>query len=98
MTSVVLLPDDLQRRGAYLGTTRLPSKYMEDFSLMGFVVDNYEQACALLKSADYDLEKGDFGAEIIIASPRQLLDIKALFMSNRIHCEYSDIADTLYQA
>ena len=98
MGSVPLLPDDLRLRESYLGTRILPRNYMDDFSLMGFVVNNYEKACGLLETAGYKLEQRQFGSEIIISSPKELLDITALFRSNLISCEYSDIADTIYQA
>ena len=98
MATIALLPCDLKSRATYLGNRELPSNYMGDFSLMGFVVDRYQDACTLLASAGYRLHQQAGGMDINIDTPLHLPKIKALLTANNIHCDWSDIADTLYQA
>jgi len=92
-----LLPSDISRRAQYL-QDRLPQRYMEDFSLLGLVVDRYPEACRLLADHGYHLTEEDGGAEISIDFIRQLQPLMALLAAGRIHCELTDVADTVYQA
>ncbi len=62
MFKIALLPNDVKTRGIYLGSRKLPSNYMADFSLMGFVVDRYEDALDVInmfgESANNDSNGG----------------------------------------
>lgn len=98
MGVIALLPCDINSRGRYLGNKQLPNNYMADFTLMGFVVDRYQEAIALLSSAGYRLDEQEGGTDISIDTPRHLPEIKALLTANNIRCDFSDIADTIYQA
>jgi hypothetical protein len=82
----------------YLDNLDLPDNYMGDFSVMGFVVDQYDSAAALLASQGYQLKHVKGGAEIPIHAAGQLLNIRSILTKEKIACEYADIADTLYQA
>ncbi len=93
-----LLPADIKRRERYLDSLTLPVDYMGDFSLMGFVVDRYEEACTLLLADGRRLNRHTHGSHIIIEGPANILEITRLLTSNNIYCTFSDIADTLYQA
>ena len=98
MGKIALLPCDIKSRGIYLGNKELPQNYMGEFSLMGFVVDSYQEAITLLTSAGYQLDEQQGGTDISIDTPQQLPKIKAFLAANNIRCEFSDIADTFYQA
>lgn len=98
MGTIALLPCDTKSRADYLSNRGLPDHYMGDFSLMGFVVDRYQDACTLLASAGYRLIRREGGMDINIDAPLHLAKIKALLTANNIRCDWSDIADTLYQA
>ena len=98
MAKIALLPCDVESRGIYLGNRELPDNYMGDFTLMGFVVDRYHEAFKLLTSAGYRLDEQQGGADIYVDTPLQLPEILNLLAANNIHCDFSDIADTLYQA
>ena len=98
MTTIALVPDTQRERGSYLGTKPLPTAYMSAFSLMGFVVSRYPEACSLLRAAGFKLVEQLGGADIIIDAPTRLPEIIELLRTNHISCEFSDIADTLYQA
>jgi len=98
MAIVALVHSDSKRRSLYLESRGLPVHYMGDFSVMGFVVDHYREAFDLLQKAGYQLSRRGSGADILISSPRQCAEIRALMIDNDIACDFSDIADTLYQA
>lgn len=93
-----ILPADIKSREMYLDSRPLPVKYMEDFSLMGFVVDRYTEACALLLAAGYHLSQHQYGSDLVVEGPAKIVEISSLLMSNNINSTFSDIADTLYQA
>jgi len=98
MGKIALLPCDIKSREIYLGNKELPQNYMGEFSLMGFVVDGYQEALTLLTSAGYKLDEQPGGTDISIDTPQRLPEIKAFLAANNIRCEFSDIADTFYQA
>lgn len=98
MTKITIFPSGSSHRAEYIGDCQLPMNYMSDFSMMGFVVDRYSDALALLTSSGYSLEKLHSGAEITIQTHGDLLAIQTLFADNLIHCNYTDIVDSLYQA
>ena len=98
MCKIALLPCDINSRGKYLGNRELPNNYMGDFTLMGFVVDRYQKALTLLAKSNYRLDEQEGGTDISIDTPLDLQEIKALLTANNIRCDFSDIADTLYQA
>lgn len=98
MNRIVLCQSDAVSRANYLQNLTLPDNYMEDYTVMGLVVDCYDDAVALLTSSGYQLEQIDGYNELVIDSPHQLLIIQNILAAEKIYCEYSDIADTLYQA
>ncbi len=98
MGKIALLPCDINIRGKYLGNKELPDNYMGDFTLMGFVVDRYQEALTLLTNSRYRLDEQQGGADICINSPKDIQEIKTLLTANNIRCDFSDIADTIYQA
>lgn len=98
MNKIVLCHNDGVSRAKYLENQTLPDNYMGDYTVMGFVVDRYDNAVALLTSCGYQLEEVGECIEVIIDSSTELPLIKNILVDGKIHCEYSDIADTLYQA
>lgn len=95
---IVLCHNDAVSRANYLQNLTLPDNYMGDYTVMGLVVDCYDDAVALLKLSGYQLEQIDGCNELVIDSPNQLPIIQNILAAEEIYCEYSDIADTLYQA
>lgn len=98
MGKIAICAADANERAVYLQNRDLPVYYMEDFSLMGFVVSNYDEATLLLTEQGYRLEKVEGGADVVIDSPSQLLEIEQSLADNGISCAWTDIVDTLYQA
>lgn len=98
MNRVALCQNDSVCRANYLQNFILPDNYMGDYTVMGLVVDQYNKAVALLKSFGYQLEEVGGCIEVRIDSPAELPVIQNILVTKEIYCEYSDIADTLYQA
>ncbi|MGB3211597.1 MAG: hypothetical protein WBB19_12905 [Desulforhopalus sp.] len=98
MGKIALLPCDIYSRGRYLANRDLPLNYMGDFTLMGFIVDRYQDAITLLTAVGYRLEERQGGTDICFDTPEHLLEIKDILTTNNITCNFGDIADTLYQA
>ena len=98
MGSIALVPGDCRSRAVYLSNRELPDNYMADFTVLGFVVDQYRQSVTLLQSAGYTVQELQGGADIRIDTPVALLQIHGLLRANHINCDLADIADTLYQA
>ena len=48
--------------------------------------------------AGYQVDELEGGSDIRIDDPLQIPEIKTLLAANNIACDFSDIADTLYQA
>ncbi len=95
---IALIPCDAESSGKYLDNIELPLNYMGDFTLMGLVVDNYQEALTLLISSGFQLDEQEGGSDICIDSPRHISEIKTFLTANNIRCDLSDIADTFYQA
>ncbi|BHH85934.1 hypothetical protein [Desulforhopalus sp. 52FAK] len=98
MSRIPLCSDDVRSRALYLQNKVLPHNYMGDFSLMGFVVSQYEDALMLLAAKGCQLIEVEGGMDIVIDSPDQLPKIQNILTEKSITCVYTDIADTLYQA
>jgi hypothetical protein len=98
MTKLALVSCDPASRGRYLCGRDLPVQYMADFSILGFLVDRYHEACSILRKAGYALEPRNDGTEIIIGSRMDVAAIRNLLTGHSIRCEFADVADTIYQA
>ena len=98
MVTVTVIAEAPASRARYLSSKKLPLRYMEDFTLMGFVVDRLAQAKALLVSHGFCVEEQHQGIEVIISDYRGVAEINSLFAENNIHSTYGDIAETMYQA
>ena len=95
---IALLPEDCVSRAEYLAKQQLPDNYMSDFTLLGFTVDKFDDALALLDGDGYRVERVARGADVYLRDSSSLFDIRDLFAQNSIDCSFSDVADTLYQA
>lgn len=98
MSTIAVCSEDMGSRAVYLQGKKLPVNYMEDFSLMGFVVDRYPEALSLLRSQGFILKETEGGADIHVDSPEELREIQTSLTAKNIRCSFTDIVDTLYQA
>lgn len=98
MSKIAICPNCAKSRARYLEGVTIPEKYMEDFTLMGFVVENYREAVSLVKSVGFMVAECDGGTEIDVTGPEQLTEIQSLLTAHKLQSVFSDIADTIYQA
>ncbi len=98
MAKIVILPEDCKSRASYLSDTALPTFYMSDFTVMGLLVNRYQEALEVLDSSRFSLDKKKGGFDVEVERPSHIQEIQALLSDHGITSEYSDIADTIYQA
>lgn len=98
MAKIALLPQGLHERAEYLEGLGVPDKYMEDYSVLGIIVDRYQESLALLHDSGFAIEKQAAGTLINLENRSSLGNILELLKENMIRCDYKDIADTFYQA
>ncbi len=98
MGKIALLPESLHERVEYLDGLGVPDKYMEDYSVLGIIVDQYHESLALLLDSGFTIDKLAAGSMISLEDHSSLGKILELLDDNRIRCDYKDIADTYYQA
>ncbi len=97
MGYITILPEELTCQEDYLGN-HLPTRYMEDFTLLGFTVSSFSRAVELLDDAGYVVIHQDGGAQVQLESAADLRNIQALFVDNHLGHQYGDLANTIYQA
>ena len=98
MGKIVLLPEGLHEKAEYLEELGVPDKYMEDYSVLGIIVDRYQESLALLRNSGFTIDKGAAGTIIKLEDRSSLAKILGLLNDNLIRCDYKDIADSFYQA
>lgn len=98
MPKIALIENSCRNKSLYLQNSCLPTFYMEDFSVLGLVVERYEEACALLQNDGYTVLTVEGGSDIQLAHPGQISTIIASLRKSGIAAQLSDIADTIYQA
>ncbi len=98
MGKIVILPEDCKSRASYLNDRALPAFYMEDFTIMGLLVNNYQDAVELLGASRFSLDVNENGCDVVVEQPSHIQEIQALLSANGITAQYTDIADTFYQA
>ena len=82
--------DGLQHR-------ELPRAYMEDYSILGFRVDDCERAIAFLSAASFDLKHSHGGTQVKIEDATRIKDVIQLLQANGQACELTDVAQGMYQ-
>ena len=75
----------------------LPKAYMEDFSVMGFRVDDCERALAILNEASFDLKQSHGGTQVKIEDAARITAVIQLLQTNGQACELTDVAQGMYQ-
>lgn len=98
MTKIAIIPDNCASRAKYMESGEIPTFYMEDFSILGFIVNNFDGACSLLRSSGFTIEDKEVGGTILIEDVSSLPTIQNILNQGGIPAEFSDIADTMYQA
>lgn len=82
---------------ATTGHRSLPTFYMEDFSIVGFRVNDCDQAVQILDRHAFPLKQTDGCIAVDIAQASHVLDVMQLLNGNGLECEMADIAEGMYQ-
>ena len=98
MAKIALIPEGVAEKSEFINNLGLPVNYMEDFSVLGIVVDRYQDSVAVLKKSGFTIESLKPGAIISCEDPSGIGKILALLSTQSIRCNYQDIADSFYQA
>lgn len=98
MAKILLIDNGCRSNATYLETVALPIFYMQDFSIQGITVGDFNAARRLLGQAGYTVLDKHSGADIIFNDVKQLEAILSLLRESDPQSELRDIADTLYQA
>jgi len=70
MSRIAMCSDSTKSRVGYLEYRGLPGNYMDDISLMGFVVSHYEEAVRLLVAKGCQLKKVGGGGIFLLIHPQ----------------------------
>ncbi|MGW8194663.1 MAG: hypothetical protein ACWGOX_10405 [Desulforhopalus sp.] len=98
MGKIALVDNSCKSRAAYLEAYCLPTFYMEDFSILGILVENIETASTVLKKFGYVIVDRQNSSDIQIGDAKQVAAIMTTLSQHGITAELADIADTVYQA
>ncbi|MCP3887915.1 MAG: hypothetical protein GY702_03450 [Desulfobulbaceae bacterium] len=98
MITLPLVPESCEARCLYLEQCILPLFYMEDFTLLGFKIREFEIAKNILVEGGYKLTDKGVGIEIHLRGYTEIEGVKKLLDIHQIEADFSDIADTFYQA
>lgn len=98
MGSLILVDDRAVYTAEILTLSDIPARYMGDYSLMGFVVDRYDDSVRILEDAGYLLEPRVHGATILFDGAHEIARMHRLLDKNGIDTVFRDIAETFYQA
>lgn len=75
----------------------LPTFYMEDFSVLGFRVNDCNQAEAVLGDKGFVLKRKKRSLSVAIEKAMQIKDVVQLLNKSGLECEIADVADGMYQ-
>lgn len=105
MPRIPIIPRNLDESGKDLGQCRgihalsrpLPVFYMSDYSVLGLLVDKYEETLRVLGEARFSVidEAGDL--EVAIDHSGHLEQIVQVLRRNDIQCEFADVVSGIYQ-
>ncbi len=79
------------------GHRQLPAFYMEDFSVIGFRVNDCGHAIRVLDRHSFSLKRAGGSIEVDIAEVSQMHDVMQLLNGDGLECEIADIAEGMYQ-
>ena len=80
-----------------LSNDELPDFYMGDYSVLGLLVANLDQAHRVLADRQFAVHKKSDHLKVKIDRTGQLPEIVTLLSQNGIDCGLADIVDQVYQ-
>ena len=85
------------RPGAVVSNRRLPAFYMQDFTILGFRVSDYDRAIQILDRRGFLLKQEDGMVAVHLSTAVQMNDVMQLFSNDGLACEIADLAEGMYQ-
>ncbi len=77
---------------------KLPKAYMEDFSIIGFRVDDCERALNILKKiSSFDLKQQRGHVLLKLENAARMQEVVQVLNNNGLACEVTDVAQGMYQ-
>ena len=100
MGKIAVLPKDnscLTASQDYLSDKPMPAFYMGDYSIMGLLVEKFEEAVRLLIQRGYAIKQKKSGIEIELVNPVHIKHIFELLDDHHIKFDMRDIVAQVYQ-
>jgi hypothetical protein len=82
---------------ALAGIRQLPAFYMEDFSVLGFRVNDCDRAVRILDRHAFTLKRTGEGVEVDVQPAARIQEVMQLLKENGLECEIADVAEGIYQ-
>lgn len=98
MGQLALVSDNDWEHDDFLQKLGIPADYMGDFSVLGVVVDNYQEAISRLEDTGFSISQIGRGSLIRFDDPASVQEIVKVLAADGIGFEYLDIANRFYQA
>lgn len=80
-----------------LGGKSLPASYMSEYSVLGFFVENVDNAVRVLQQGDACLERKAGTGEILVETAADVPKIAMLLQQHGVAVEIADVIDGIYQ-
>ena len=100
MGKIAVLPKDnqcLTANQAYLADIQMPDFYMGDYSILGLLVEKFEDAVQLLQENGFQIARKKSGIEMGIDDPDHIKKVFKLFQDHRLKFDMADIVAQVYQ-
>ena len=100
MGKLAVLPRDdrcLAASQDYLSDKPMPDFYMGDYSIMGLLVEKFEEAVRLLIQRGYTIKQKKSGIEIEPVNPVHIKHIFTLLENHHIKFDMHDLVAQVYQ-
>jgi hypothetical protein len=100
MGKMPVLPKDgnhLESRPPCLPDASLPIFYMSDYSVMGLLVSNFQEAIQILEENEFSVTRESNGTQVLIDNAAHVRKIFQVFKKHDIKCEIADVVDQVYQ-
>ncbi|WP_372679559.1 hypothetical protein [Desulfosarcina sp.] len=88
---------NVDRPVAPSGHRPLPPFYMEDFSVLGFRVNDCDHAIRVLDQYAFILKRANGSIEVNIECASQVREVMQLLIGSGLKCEIADVAEGMYQ-
>lgn len=89
--------DSPDRGSGVVESERMPRAYMEDYSVLGLVVDRIEASRRILAARNFPSETDRCGVRLPVGDASDIAAIVRILRDNGISCDIGDLADTIYQ-